>query len=473
VSDANPFPSGWTPFGTRRLAVVGASNDPDSVGARFVRPLRRHGFTGDVVVVHPREDEVLGYQAYPRLAGVVEIDYAIVSVGRSRIVEAVGDAARAGAKVVHVFTGGFAETGTPHGAALQAEIVAAAQRNGARILGPNCMGIHRPAAGWSFRDDLPVIDGSLGIASQSGGIAIAAIRTLAARRLGTSAVVSFGNSSDIGAADALRWLVADSHTESIALYVESAGTPELAEVLVEAARHKPVTLWASGITPVAQRAAVFHTGAVGGPVRAWPALPGVRVADDLGTFVGLPPTPGPDTDSGLAASVATVSISGGVSVVLAEAFERWGAELPPLSPDTQATLRRLGGDLAGNVENPVDLGGSYLSRGRLGPVLTAVASDLAVEQVVFHLALDYVDEVERRHPGYVRAWLQSLVAALTGLPARPAVLLWPPGVSGSEGLARQVLGAAGFPLFTELSQLRTWLATSRTAASTFGGGRRG
>lgn len=46
-------------FEPRRIALVGASSDPKRLTARAQVYLRKHGFTGDVLPVHPREAEVL------------------------------------------------------------------------------------------------------------------------------------------------------------------------------------------------------------------------------------------------------------------------------------------------------------------------------------------------------------------------------------------------------------------------------
>ena len=43
-----------------RIALIGASSDPSRLTARAQIYLRKHGFTGDVLPVHPREAEVLG-----------------------------------------------------------------------------------------------------------------------------------------------------------------------------------------------------------------------------------------------------------------------------------------------------------------------------------------------------------------------------------------------------------------------------
>jgi acyl-CoA synthetase (NDP forming) len=42
-------------FEPRRIALIGASSDPSRLTARAQIYLRKHGFTGDILPVHPRE----------------------------------------------------------------------------------------------------------------------------------------------------------------------------------------------------------------------------------------------------------------------------------------------------------------------------------------------------------------------------------------------------------------------------------
>lgn len=445
-------------FESSVVAVVGASDSADNVGVRFVHALDAHRFDGTVVVVHPTAREVAGHRAVPSLAGNVEVNHVIVAVGTGRVADAVADAAEAGADTIHVFTGGFSETRTPAGMSAEGELVAMAHASGARLLGPNCMGVHRPSRGWTFRPDLPVVVGRLGMVSQSGGIAIAAIRRAAATGRGLSAALSMGNGADLTVADGIRWLAADPETEEISVYVESAGPGDLLGALAEAAARKPVRVWAAGIAPRSADAAAFHTGARGGPVDAGIFGPSIVRCNNLEALLGesasaQPTASNPTEAHGVDIGIGVISISGGVSVVVTEALERAGFRVPALADNTVQGLTELVAPLAGNTTNPVDLGGSYLSRGRLGPVVEAIAADPAVDHVVFHVAIDYVEEVEGRHPGYVAAWAKRVGDTLGAIQTRASALLWPIGVSVWEDEARRALAAADVTVVSSIDAL--------------------
>jgi acetyltransferase len=360
---------------------------------------------------------------------------------------------------VHVFTGGYAETGTDEGRQVEADLVTVARSQGARVIGPNCMGIHRPAARWTFRHDLPVMDGSLGIVAQSGGITIAAIRLAAAHGIGVSAAISFGNAADVSAAEAIGWLVADERTERLAVYLESAGDKHLPDALANAAARKPVSAWISGRGPHSARAALFHTGARGGPPAAdLVATADFRVVRDLPSLLGLPSS---NRDGGHVhdpPSTCVLSISGGVSVIVTEALEQAGVRLADVSSRTSAVIAQAGGDLLGNASNPIDLGGSYLSRGRLRAVIAALGADPNVEVLVLHIAVDYLEEAAGRHPGFVEAWFEAVIDAVCEADLSCVALVWPVGISSNEGWVTDRLDAARIPAETDVIALPERLA---------------
>src|SRR5439155_910064 len=98
--------------------------------------------------------------------------------------------------------------------------------HGARLLGPNCLGIavakSRLNATFGPRALPP---GNVGFSSQSGALGLAVLEQAAQRELGLSAFVSIGNKADISSNDLLEWWEEDDSTDVIALYLESFGNP--------------------------------------------------------------------------------------------------------------------------------------------------------------------------------------------------------------------------------------------------------
>lgn len=92
------------------IALIGASDDPSRLASRPLRLLRRHGYAGRVVPIHPLRTEIGGERAYRSLRDVPGgVDHAFVMVPVSGIERAIEDCCAAGVGVTTVLSGGFAE----------------------------------------------------------------------------------------------------------------------------------------------------------------------------------------------------------------------------------------------------------------------------------------------------------------------------------------------------------------------------
>src|SRR6202034_2864848 len=103
-----------------------------------------------------------------------------------------------------VFSAGFVEVRS--GVALQAAVVAAAERHRLPVCGPNCNGIVSPGRRVALWGDAlaPQDGGRLALISQSG---IVAVNALAARRvLRFHTVIASGNQAVLSSADYLQSL---------------------------------------------------------------------------------------------------------------------------------------------------------------------------------------------------------------------------------------------------------------------------
>ena len=211
-------------FAPRAVALIGASGDARKNTARPQRFLRKHGYTGRIVLVNATRDEVLGERAYRRLADVhVEIDHAFIMV--EEVEQALEDCARKGVAVASVYSNGFADAGAD-GAKRQARLVAQARSLGVRLLGPNSMGVvNLPGRVALTVNAVLEIDappaGSTSLVSQSGTMLGTLLSRGAARGLGYAKLVSVGNEADLGVAELVELLVDDADTRVIALFLET------------------------------------------------------------------------------------------------------------------------------------------------------------------------------------------------------------------------------------------------------------
>ncbi len=157
----------------RHVVVIGGGEDAASPGGRIISHIRA-SFDGKLSVIDPSAGAIGDLRADDRLAQLGGVpDLAVVAVPATAVAGVVEQCGAAGVPSAVVVTAGFAESGEA-GAALQAEVLAAARRHGMRLVGPDSLGIVSTACGLNatytsqrFRP------GGIAIASQSGGVGIA------------------------------------------------------------------------------------------------------------------------------------------------------------------------------------------------------------------------------------------------------------------------------------------------------------
>ncbi len=138
-----------------------------------------------------------------------------------------------------------------------AQMVELADLRGARIIGPNCLGIISPGeakmggiGGPAANTRVAYRKGSIGIMSRSGGMTTEIANTLTAAGLGQSTAVSIGGDAIIGTsyAELMPFFEADPETKAIAIYSEPGGRmeAELADWVQENHSRLPVVAFMAG-----------------------------------------------------------------------------------------------------------------------------------------------------------------------------------------------------------------------------------
>ncbi|HET6304978.1 MAG TPA: CoA-binding protein, partial [Myxococcota bacterium] len=116
-----------------------------------------------------------------------------------------------------------------------AQMVELARLRGARLIGPNCLGIISPGEAKMGGIGGPAEDtrkayrkGTIGVMSRSGGMTTEIANTLSAAGLGQSTAVSIGGDAIIGSsyAELMPLFEADPETQAIAIYSEPGGRME-------------------------------------------------------------------------------------------------------------------------------------------------------------------------------------------------------------------------------------------------------
>lgn len=286
-------------FNPRRIALIGASTDPNRLTARAQVYLRRHGFTAELFPVNPRADTVLGEKAYPSIRDVPgPIDFAYILVNTQHVEAAIQDCAARSIPVVCVLADGFAEAG-PEGAALQHRMVETARSSGVRLLGPNSMGIINVPARIACSVNAvleaeAMLPGRWSLISHSGSVMGTLASRAAARGCGFAKIAGTGNEADLSAGEIADLLVDDPETDAILLFLETIRRPDLFERAARRAHAagKPIVVYKLGRSEAAAKLATTHTGALAGSDVAadafFRALGIVRV-DQLEALLEIPP----------------------------------------------------------------------------------------------------------------------------------------------------------------------------------------
>jgi succinyl-CoA synthetase alpha subunit len=138
-----------------------------------------------------------------------------------------------------------------------AQMVELAALRGARIIGPNCLGIISPGeakmggiGGPAANTRQAYSKGPVGIMSRSGGMTTEIASTLTAAGIGQSTAVSIGGDAIIGStyAELMPLFEADPETRAIAIYSEPGGRmeAELAEWVTRNRSRLPVVAFMAG-----------------------------------------------------------------------------------------------------------------------------------------------------------------------------------------------------------------------------------
>ena len=380
-------------FAPRSIAVYGASaTDSRKLGNTLLANAANGA--GEVVAVHPSAHTIDGI---PAVAGLDRpVDLALISVPGQRVGAAVADAAAARAKTGIILSSGFGETGE-EGRIIQEQIAAVAGAAGMRLVGPNCMGVvsHLGDGRWlngSYFWAIPDTAGGLSFVSQSGAFGGMFFSHMRSSGLGLSRFLSVGNAADVSVTDALEWLSDDPQTTAIGMFIEGFDDGRrFVEVARRTTAKKPVVVLKAGKMAAGAKAAASHTGSMAGSheaVQAGLRRAGIIEAADTEAFFDAMDAAAVGLTRTAVRNIAIVTISGGPSVLAADAAERTGLALPALGKPTLARLRSLVPSFAA-LGNPIDLT-PQCPVDNFSPAIEAVYADDAIEGIVaINCGLDF------------------------------------------------------------------------------------
>jgi acetyltransferase len=388
-------------FSPSSIALIGASRDLDKIPGRLLSMLRKNQYPGRIYPINPNYGELDGLKCYPSISDVGQpIDLAIVIIPARAVLGALEQCAAVGVKNAVIISSGFAEEGGDS-TAMQDAIVALAKKTGMRISGPNAEGFYSEAqhVAATFSPTVDVKPGAVdlvaskrraAIVAQSGGIGFAIKHRAKALGVAISYCVSAGNEADLGAGEFLDYMVQDSSTDVILLFIE--GIRDVEKFLVAARRAaeigKPVIVTKVGRSGAGERAAASHTASMAGWSAAYDAVfakYGFIVSNDLDEAVTiaavLTTSPLPKGDR-----VGVVTVSGGGGIWAADTVSMQGLQVPELPAPMQAEIKKLLPSY-GTARNPIDVTAQGVLSGGLQKSIELLDASDEIDAILMVLSL--------------------------------------------------------------------------------------
>ncbi|KAF0151117.1 MAG: acetyl-CoA synthetase [Ignavibacteria bacterium] len=356
-NDMNPISNFFYP---KSICVAGASTKEKSIGYEILKSIKGYNYTGKVFPVNPKANDVLGYKCFHSIEEIDEpIDLGIIVVPKQFAEETVDALLAKSVKSIILITAGFKETGKS-GEEVEQRIVQKIVNAGARMVGPNCMGVINSLdvvkLNATFVAEKPKT-GATGFLSQSGGLGAAVLNSLRESDIKLAHFISVGNKGDLNENDLLHFWQKDENIYSLTFYLESfVNGEDFILPFVKGEITKPAIVLKAGKSQIGMKAASSHTGALSSKDKVVDALLnqfGIIRAETLNelfnTAKGFENFPLPKGNK-----IAVVTNAGGPGVLCVDSLEKQNLTLAVFSDETKKKLREIVHP-EGSVENPVDL----------------------------------------------------------------------------------------------------------------------
>lgn len=369
------------------IAVIGGSNDCSKPGGNVLKNLIDNNYTGKLYVVNRNGTNVRGQQTFKNISDLPPVECAILAIPAEMCVDAVRTlCSEKGCKAIIIFSAGFNET-SQEGKEYEREIVEIANKYGASLIGPNCIGVITKDYAGVFTRPNNVSEDGVTIISASGATVVFIMEEAQKHSLKFANVFSVGNSAQIGIEEILEYLD-ENFTEKkepqvIMLYIENiSDIPSFVKssrsLIKKGAR---IVAIKSGYSSAGSRAAMSHTGAISTPDTVVDALfrkCGIIRAYSREELVSIASVLKYKRPAGK--RVAIVTHAGGPAIMLTDILSSSGMEIPHISGEkADRLLEKL--YQGSSVSNPID----FLSTGtpeQLDAILNACTDDFDVDAVV-------------------------------------------------------------------------------------------
>jgi len=375
-------------FNPHTVAVIGASEKQDKLGFHVMKSLTSGGFKGTIVPVNPAAKSVMNLPAFSSLEDFPgEIDLAIVVLPAKLVPGIFHECSRKGVKGIVLISAGFKEIDDSQGGALQKTLAELANEARIPVIGPNTFGmvnLHVDLNA-SFTPEFSWIPkGGIALVSQSGGISHLMGFMAMRQNAGISKIVGLGNRLNVDFPEMVPYLMQDSDTRVLALYLEGLDEPRsLMEAIKETRFAKPVVAYKTGRSRTGDQASLSHTGSLAGRQEIYEGAlkqSGVLYVDgaerllDAARALSLCPLPE-------GRRVAILSGQAGPGMAASDVCEAEGMEIVRFRAETQRVINHLLPPLALRT-NPVDMGPAWYNTSAIEGIIGAVMEDRNVDAIL-------------------------------------------------------------------------------------------
>ncbi|MBN2255838.1 MAG: CoA-binding protein [Deltaproteobacteria bacterium] len=441
------------------IAVIGATDNSLRGGYHIVNNILG-GYRGRVYPVNPRHDSILGLPCYPDVNSIPgNFDLAVYFIPAPFLPATIEECAVKGVKGIIVESAGFAETGSG-GAELQRRCVALARRHNIRLWGPNCMGLldghSRHVYSFMYTDAWKTMmpPGNVSLVVQSGMLSATFLMMILEKGgMGISKLCSIGNKCDVHETELLEYLICDSHTDVVGLYIESLADARRFMDLCRSTE-KPIVVLKGGRSPSGAEAAMSHTASMAGndiitrhAFRQAGVIPAGGFHEMMDLLRGFSLTKDSRNDGG----TAVITFSGGGGIVAADFLHDLNLPLARLAPRTREVLRTVFPSWM-EPSNPIDLWPAAEKNGIdrvYSTVIDAVIHDEGVDSIILHV-----------FSGRMESSSLKELSILKNTLSKP-VVIWPVGAGDGHHRFKKEVEALGIPVFEEMERGIRFLAAAK------------
>jgi acyl-CoA synthetase (NDP forming) len=244
-------------FDPKSILIIGASRTEFTFNQTLIKNLREARFKGEIYIVHPKAEEILGMECYSTIRELPVVPELAIVLLANNLEETVKDLVSFGIKYCMI---GSDITGFPNNIGTVVNLKDIADKNDMLIMGPSMIGIIN-TRNYFTSSIIPVRrhivqkyrrhrdQGSLSFLAESGGLSGAMGWWTPSQYISVSKVIHTGNSINVTNADVLQFLYEDPDTDVISLYLKNP-SEKFIETLKLNCHRKPTLYKMVGKDPI-------------------------------------------------------------------------------------------------------------------------------------------------------------------------------------------------------------------------------